>query len=89
LRGSAEANSNRARRQADEPRILHPSLPVLDRFAVDGVVDHGDEGGDSGVLGDEAEIPALLRWTDQRLLEAPRQTIDPPRREKTGSLSHP
>src|SRR5277367_5537655 len=66
--GSAEANSDRPRRQADEPRILHPSLPVLDRFAVDGVADHGDEGGDSRVLGDEAEVPALLRWTDQHLL---------------------
>ena len=59
-----------ARREADEPRILHRRLPVLDRFAVDGVADHRDESGDARVLGDEAEIPALLRWSDQHLLEA-------------------
>jgi len=38
-------------------------------LAVDGVVDHGDESSDRRVSGNEAEVPALLRWTDQHLLE--------------------
>src|ERR1700722_2627315 len=68
-RGSTEADPDRPRREADEPRILHRRLPVLDRFPVDGVADHSDEGGDARVLSDEAEIPALLGRSDQRLLE--------------------
>jgi hypothetical protein len=67
--GSAETYPKGAGREADEPRILDSRLPVLDRFAVDWVADHGDKGGDARILSDEAEIPALLDWPDQRLLE--------------------
>src|SRR5271168_2449318 len=87
-RGSAEANSDRAGREADEPRILHRRLPVLDRFAVDGVANHGDEGGDNRVLGDEAEIPALRRRPDQGVLEGAAPDDRPPEaRENRPALS--
>ena len=74
---------------ADEPQILDRRLPMLDRLAVDGVADHGDEGGDGRIVCNKAEIPALLRRPISICSNRPRQMIDPPRREKTGSLSRP
>src|SRR5712671_7186533 len=47
-------------RQADEPRVLHRRLTVLDGFAVNGIADHLDEGPDARIFGDEAVIPALV-----------------------------
>ena len=86
--GSAEANSDCAGREADEPRILHRRLPVLDRFAVDGVANHRDEGGDSRVLRDEAEIPVLLRRPDQGVLKGAAPDDRPPEaRENRLALS--
>src|SRR5260370_29021393 len=53
------------RRKADQPGILYRCLAVLDGFAVDGIADHFDEGGNARVFRDEAVIPALVRWADE------------------------
>jgi inner membrane transporter RhtA len=50
---SAESDPGRARLEADQPRILDRRLPVLDRLAIDRIADHGDEGGDGRIFGDE------------------------------------
>src|SRR6516162_5548034 len=58
---SAEPDASRPGRETDQPRILDRRLPVFDRLAVDGIADHGDEGGDARRLSDERKIPAFLR----------------------------
>ena len=50
---SAETHAGPAGLKADQTRILDRRLPVLDRLAIDGVADHGDEGGDARIFGDE------------------------------------
>ena len=42
---------------------------MLDRLAIGGIADHLGEGGDAGVFGDEAMVPALVRRSDQHQLE--------------------
>ena len=51
--GSAKTHAGRAGPKADQARILDRRLPVLDRLAIDGVADHGDEGGDARIFGNE------------------------------------
>ena len=55
--------------QPDQPGILHRRLAMLDRLAVNRIAKHRHEGGDVGILGDEAEIPALLLGADQHQFE--------------------
>ena len=53
----------------DQPGILHRRLSMLHSLPVDGIADHLDEGGDAGVFGDEAMVPALGLGTNQHQLE--------------------
>ena len=87
--GSTKSDARGAGLKPDQPRILDRRLPVLDRLAVEGIADHGDEGGDARIFGDETEIPALVGRPDQHELE-PAAPDDPSAKtEKTGRLSRP
>src|SRR5271169_3626668 len=56
--------------QADQPRILDRGLPVFHGFPIERIADHFDKGGNAGIFGDEAMIPAFLRWPDQHQFKA-------------------
>src|SRR5579872_2373244 len=48
LRNLAEGLAGRERLQADQSRVFHRGLAVLDRLAVNRIADHLDEGRDAG-----------------------------------------
>src|SRR5262245_17626531 len=43
---------------------------MLDRLTIDRVADHGDEGVNGGILGDEALVPLLLDGSDEHQLKS-------------------
>src|SRR5262245_47842550 len=65
-----EPRAGRGGAETDQSRIEYRRLAMLDGFTVDRIANHGDEGSDGGILGDEALVPLLLNGSDEHQFES-------------------
>src|SRR5262249_42981749 len=70
LAPASEARASVGGVEADQPRSEDRRLAMLDGLTVDRIADHGDEGVDRGIFGDEALVPRLLTRSNQHQLES-------------------
>jgi hypothetical protein len=86
---SAEAGPGCFRHEPDQSGIRDCRLTVPDRLAAEQIADHFDDRRDASILVDEAEVPALLRRSEQRQFEPAARDDLAARPEQTSRLWRP